>query len=260
MRRRFAIVPTLVVLTLAASACSGSFGMPSGADRQGRSIHDLWQLFFVASVIVAAIVYGLLAFALLRYRARGRTEVVRSPREHPVLEITYTVIPIAIVAVLWFASWRTNQDVTAIDPGAARTVDVQAYSWGWRFAYPGIGVTVVSVPGGAPPELVLPVGTTTTIRLTSVDVIHAWYVPAFLYKHDAIPGRTATFDITPERTGRYPGACAEFCGLNHAYMRFAVRVVPASEFETWATSTAAAQGATGATAAAGATGATGASA
>jgi cytochrome c oxidase subunit II len=147
VRRRFALA--LTVLALAVPACSSSFGMPAGADRQGRAIHDLWQLFFVASVIVAAIVYGLLGFALLRYRARERTDVVRSPREHPVLEITYTVIPIAIVAVLWFASWRTNQDVTALDRSTATTVDVQAYSWGWRFTYPDLGVTVVSQPGGA---------------------------------------------------------------------------------------------------------------
>jgi cytochrome c oxidase subunit II len=60
-------------------------------------------------------------------------------------------------------------------------------------------------------------------------------VPEFLYKHDAIPGRTARFDITPEQTGTFDGACAEFCGLNHAFMRFSVRVVPADEFERWVT-------------------------
>jgi cytochrome c oxidase subunit 2 len=227
-----------VVLGVVASACSGSFGMPRGASREGRAIFDLWQTMFIASVVVAAIVYGLIAWSVLRYRSRGNAEVIRSPREHPWLEVTYTVIPIAIVAVLWFMSWRTNEDVTAVRSDGPVTVRVEAYSWGWRFSYPDVGVTVVSQPGGPVPEMVLPLGQTATIALTSVDVIHAWYVPEFLYKHDAIPGRIARFDVTPEEAGVFGGACAEFCGLNHAYMRFAVRVVPADEFASWVQETA----------------------
>jgi len=224
----------LALVTTTASACSGSFGMPRGATREGRAIFDLWQTMFVSSIIVAGIVYALIAYSTFRYRARGRTDVIRDAREHPWLEITYTIIPIAIVAFLWVITWRTNNDVMAVRSEPTVTVDVEAYSWGWRFTYPALGVTVVSQPGGPVPEMVLPVDERSTISLTSLDVIHAWYVPEFLYKHDAIPGRTARFDITPEQTGLFGGACAEFCGLNHAYMRFAVRVVSADEFESWA--------------------------
>jgi cytochrome c oxidase subunit II len=233
-----------VGLAFAASACSSAFGMPRGASRQGRAIFDLWQTMFAISIVVAAIVYGLIAFSVLRYRSRGNAEVIRSPREHPWLEITYTVIPVVIVAFLWFMSWRTNDDVTGVTSHPDVTVRVEAYSWGWRFSYPGLGVSVVSQPGGPVPEMVLPLGRTTGISLTSVDVIHAWYVPAFLYKHDAIPGRIARFDITPETTGVFGGACAEFCGLNHAFMRFAVRVVPPDRFAAWVERTASTPSAT----------------
>ena len=232
MRRR---TVALVVLALGASACSGSFGMPRGANREGRAIFDLWQVMFIASIVVAVIVYGLIAFSVIRYRSRGRTDVVRDAREHPWLEITYTIIPVAIVAFLWVISWRTNEDVMAVRSDATATVRVEAYSWGWRFSYPQLGATVVSRPGGPVPEMILPLGQTSTISLTSLDVIHAWYVPEFLYKHDAIPGRIARFDITPEQTGTFDGACAEFCGLNHAFMRFRVRVVPVDEFARWVT-------------------------
>jgi cytochrome c oxidase subunit 2 len=197
---------------------------------------------FLASVVVAAIVYGLIVFSVIRYRARGRQDVIHSPREHPVLELVYTAIPVAIVIVLWVLSWRTNEDVMAVSAEPSATVDVQAFSWGWRFSYPDLGVTIVSEPDGPVPEMLLPAGETSTIRLTSADVIHAWYVPAFLYKHDAIPGRTATFDVTPVRTGVFGGACAEFCGLNHAFMRFEVRVVPAQDFEAWVERSASAGG------------------
>jgi cytochrome c oxidase subunit 2 len=185
---------------------------------------------FLASIVVAAIVYGLIAYSVIRYRSRGRTDVIREPRDHPVLEIVYTAIPVVIVAILWFLSWRTNDDVVAVASEGRPTVDVQAFSWGWRFTYPSLGVTVVGNANGPTPVMVLPLGKTSTIRLTSADVIHAWYVPAFLYKHDAIPGRVAVFDVTPTTTGEFPGACAEFCGLDHAYMRFVVRVVPSSSF------------------------------
>jgi cytochrome c oxidase subunit 2 len=227
----------LALLALAGSACASGFGMPRGASRQGREIFDLWQIMFVASVIVAAIVYGLIVFAVVRYRARGRTEVIRAPREHPRLEIAYTVIPVAIVAFLWFVSWRTNVSVTGVADDPDVVVHVEGYSWGWRFEYPDLGITIVSEPGGAGPEMVVPLGETTTIRLTSADVIHAWWVPEFLYKHDAIPGRTAEFDINPEETGVFHGACAEFCGLDHAFMTFSVRVVAPDEFTAWAEAT-----------------------
>jgi cytochrome c oxidase subunit 2 len=230
MTRRRSLALAVILLVLVLPACSSSFGMPRGANDQGRDIFRLWQIMFVASVIVAAVIYGLIAYSVIRYRGRGRTDVIRDRRDHPVLEIVYTAIPVVIVAVLWFLSWQTNKDVVAVASERQPTVRVQAFSWGWRFTYPSLGVTVVSTPSGGPPQMVLPLGETSTIELTSADVIHAWYVPAFLYKHDAIPGRVATFDITPEETGVFPGACAEFCGLNHAYMRFSVRVVPAAEF------------------------------
>jgi cytochrome c oxidase subunit 2 len=81
--------------------------------------------------------------------------------------------------------------------------------------------------------MVLPVDRVVRFELTSDDVIHAFWVPAFLYKHDAIPGRTFEFDVTPTEMGTFQGHCAEFCGLNHAYMNFQVRVVSDEEFDAW---------------------------
>jgi cytochrome c oxidase subunit 2 len=72
--------------------------------------------------------------------------------------------------------------------------------------------------------------------LTSNDVIHSFYVPGFLFKRDAIPGRVTEFDLRPDRLGVYRGECAEFCGLDHAYMNFTVRVVPAAQFQAWLSS------------------------
>lgn len=221
------------------SGCSSAFGMPSARTTQGRETFDLWRIFFIAAIVVAAIVYGLIVWSVIRYRRRrsdpeGTTGEQFS--ENLPLELVYTAIPIAIVVVLFALSVRTEQRVTAVAARPDVVVNVEGYSWGWRFAYPDDGVEVVSRPSGegvAGPQLVLPLDATTRIVLTSNDVIHAFWVPEFLFKRDAIPGRTTEFDITPNRPGVYRGACAEFCGLNHAYMVFSVRVVSTSEFDAW---------------------------
>jgi cytochrome c oxidase subunit 2 len=93
-----------------------------------------------------------------------------------------------------------------------------------------------------PPELVLPVGQTVRIVLTSDDVIHAFYVPGFLFKRDAIPGRVTEFDLIPREEGEFRGFCAEFCGLDHARMTFTVRTVSPEEFEQWLEAARAAEG------------------
>ncbi len=82
-----------------------------------------------------------------------------------------------------------------------------------------------------PPTLYLPLGRPTEIDLRSEDVTHSFWVPAFLFKRDAIPGMTNVFDITPTRTGTFPSRCAQFCGLDHALMTFVVRVVPAAAYD-----------------------------
>lgn len=143
------------------------------------------------------------------------------------------MIPIVIVIVLWALSYRTEQRVLALSDRPDLTVEVEAFAWGWRFTYPEHGITVSSDSKGPPPELVLPVDRTTRIQLTSVDVIHAFYVPDLLFKRDAIPGRVQEFDVSPVRLGSFHGACAEYCGLDHAFMVFDVRVVTPQAFETW---------------------------
>jgi cytochrome c oxidase subunit 2 len=226
-------------LALLGTACSGSYGMPRGASEQGADIFRLWQIFFIAAIPVAGIVYGLIFWSVIRYRRRRSEDpdaLGSQFRGNHRLELVYMGIPIIIVIGLFAASAAVEVRVDAVSPDPDVTVNVEAYRWGWRFTYPSEGVTIVSPPSGefvAGPQMVLPVRQTTRIVLTANDVIHAFWVPDFLYKHDAIPGRTFMFDLTPTRTGSFYGECAEFCGLNHAYMTFSVRVVSPAEFATW---------------------------
>jgi cytochrome c oxidase subunit 2 len=168
----------------------------------------------------------------LRYRRRGRDDIPGQRQYHLGLEILYTAIPIVIVLVLFGFSYAVQDDVDALAAHPDVTVDVRGFQWQWQFHYRSEDVTVTGVPDQRP-VLVLPVGETVRLVLTSRDVVHSFYVPGFLFKRDAIPGMTNRFDIEVQKEGVYRGYCAEFCGLDHARMTFEVRAVTKAEFDDW---------------------------
>ena len=227
MRRRLWPWPLLAAPLL--GACAG--GLPEAATEQGREIRDLWTVFFWAAVGVAALVYGLILWSVVRYRSRGDGLPPQSRSNIPI-EVVYTVVPILVVAGLFALTFLTEREVEDVAPDPAAVVRVEAFDWSWRFDYAGTPVSVFGTPED-PPELVLPSGETVRFVLTSSDVIHSFFVRDFLFKRDAIPGRVTEFDLTVEEPGTYAGQCAEFCGLDHARMRFTIRAVPRAEFDAW---------------------------
>lgn len=192
---------------------------------------DLWRVLFLTGAAIGVGVTGLILWSVVRYRRRGDGSAPQF-RDNVRLEILYTAVPLVIVAVLFGITLRTQSRVTRLDPSPDLRVDVTGFQWGWRFQYPEAGVTVVG-DSNRPPTLVLPVGRTVQLGLASADVIHAFFVPAFLNKKDVVPGMDNRVDVTPNRVGRFGGACAEFCGLDHGRMGFTVEVVPAPEFDAW---------------------------
>jgi len=134
--------------------------------------------------------------------------------------------------VLFGVSVNTERSVNHVGDDAAATVDVIGFQWSWQFHYRGEGVTITGVPGRGP-ELVLPVGQPSHLRLFSADVNHSFWVPDFLSKRDLIPGVRNEIEVTPTKTGDYVGRCAEFCGLDHWRMNYSVRVVSRSDYEAW---------------------------
>jgi cytochrome c oxidase subunit 2 len=219
----------LAVLTL--SACSADFGSARGATRQGRDIFGLWQGTFIVALIIAGLVWGLILYAIVRYRRRD-DDVPTQTQYIIKLELLYTAVPVVIVAVLFGFSWRTQTEVDALARDPAVTIDVRGFQWQWQFRYRGEDVTVTGVPDQEP-TMVLPVDRTTRLVLTSPDVIHSFYVPDFLYKRDVIPGVSNKVDLTPRDMGTYSAKCAEFCGLDHAKMTFTVRVVSMADYRVW---------------------------
>jgi cytochrome c oxidase subunit 2 len=222
---------------VAAAAIAGGcelpgFGAPDPKSDQGESIFNLWQGFFLAGLGVAALVWGLLIWCILRYRRRHDDEVPNQKAYNIPMEILYSVVPVLVVAVLFGVSVATQERVNDLDPDPEARIDVVGFQWSWQFVYRDEDVVVTGEPGRGP-EMVVPVGRPVQLRLVSNDVNHSFWVPDFLSKRDLIPGIDNTIDVTPTETGEYVGRCAEFCGLDHWRMNFSVRVVPPEEFEAW---------------------------
>jgi cytochrome c oxidase subunit 2 len=220
---------------------------PEGITSQGREAERLYDFFMVAAAVVFTVVTGLIVWSIIRYRRRD-DELPKQVHGNNRLELLWTILPAILVVVLFQQTIVAQNQVTAEVRDPAVTVDVLAYQWQWRFTYarpdgtPGVQVVGTA---GQRPELVVPAGQTVRVRLTSADVIHAFYIPRTLYKRQAIPGRVSQFDLHFDEPGTYNGACTIFCGLDHAHMTFTVRVVPPSEYQQWLASRQPAAGGTG---------------
>lgn len=206
-----------------------ALGHPATA--QGSVLLGDWTIFLYTAIAVYAVVVVLILIPAIVWRRRGETLPAQFGGNSP-LEIGYTIAPLLIVAALFYVTLTREWRVEAESPKPYTTVLVTGFRWSWRFEYPSTGLTITGTPQ-SPPELALPLRETTQIDLTSSDVNHAFWVPQFLFKRDAIAGFRNSFDLTPTRAGVYRGVCAEFCGLAHAGMTFTVRVLPRREFDVW---------------------------
>ncbi len=202
-----------------------------GVTDRSTSIQNLYDFVFYIAVAIFLLVEGLIVWSVFRYR-RKSTDTDLPPQTHGnnLVEVIWTVIPTAIVIVLFAMSWQSLNTVDAKVPTDV-TVRAVAARFQWSFDYlDGSGpeaktLFTVALPVGDTGGMVLPVGEPVHVELRSDDVIHAFYVPKFLFKRDVVPGRNNTFDFTVEEAGTYRGQCAELCGAFHGNMLFDVHAV-----------------------------------
>ncbi len=240
-----------MLTALVVAACAGAGEIPPGeitdrpppgvfpvqpATEQGQRIFDLYPIVFWIAVGVFVLVEGVLLWAVLRYRRRPHTDAGDLPPQvhgNNLLEMTWTLIPAAIVTLLFIATLDTLAEIeTMEDEPQGVIVDVTGFQWQWTFDYPNEGLSFTGV-GREGPVMGIPVDETVRIRLHAQDVIHSFYVPQFLYKKDVIPGRVNEFDIRVRDPGTYRGQCAEFCGLAHTDMYFTVLAMARADYDRW---------------------------
>jgi cytochrome c oxidase subunit II len=205
-------------------------GGPPIGDTRSR-FADLFSVYEWLMIVVAAIVFGLVLFSVVRYRRRG-DEYPRGKDKHTIVESIYVLVLTVIAITLVTLTFRTEDKTDAVALSGGVRVNLVAFQWQWRFSYPDYGKRVLGTTKRVP-TLVLPVDTVVRFDGVSRDVIHSFWVPAARFKRDEFPKRHTRFDLTFDRVGTYIGRCAEFCGLRHTNMDFFVRVVPREGFDRW---------------------------
>jgi cytochrome c oxidase subunit II len=202
-----------------------------------RAAYDAVEaLYLPLGVAVFVLVTGAVFVAVLRGRARARRGGPEPTREHRAFELSVAGVIALIGALLVVVTFRQDDRTEAkASQRPTLRVDVASFRWGWAFTYPGRGHVVARSPAlGVPAILRVPAGATVRFTTTSIDVIHSFWVPELRYKHDLFPGRHDAFDLTfPKQAVMLGGHCAEFCGLGHADMNFAVEVLPRGAFDRW---------------------------
>ncbi|GII55436.1 putative cytochrome c oxidase subunit 2 [Planotetraspora thailandica] len=254
-RRRLTGVVAVGLVLASATACSSEAadqwrrgGMPEGITQQSTIIQTAWIGAWIAALATGVVVWGLILWAVAFHRKKKNSPDRLPPqvRYNLPIEILYTVVPVIMVAVFFYFTARDETEIMKVDGNAPVKVAVEGYQWSWRFTtdFQGQKVVTAGVPVDLSkqnvqtpqgPQLVLPENTKIQFDLHSADVIHSFWVPAFLFKEDVFPGNVHNkFEITTlNKTGVFFGRCAELCGVDHSRMLFSVKLVPQAEFDQY---------------------------
>ena len=199
---------------------------PPAATAKAQDIDTLYDWTLIVSVPIFILVMTVAIYSVVRFRARPGDMSDGAPiHGNARLEVIWVLVPFIIVSVLAAYAWIVLDDIEAKQPNEMR-VDAIGQQFAWSFKYPEAGNFTAK-------ELVLPVDRPVHFYITTKDVIHSFWVPAFRLKYDAVPGLTTKLHVTPDRIGRYDVVCAELCGLGHSTMRQTARVVSQQDFDAW---------------------------
>ena len=225
-----------------------------GVTELSRDIYDLHMLILAICVVIAVAVFGVMIYSIATFR-KSKGAVPAKFDHSTTAEIVWTIIPAFILIAMAIPAARTLVKIDDTQ-GSEMTVKVTGYQWKWQYELVGENVAWFStlartsndarrLDSGIDPRtvpnyllevdhpLVVPQGVKVRVLLTSADVIHAWWVPDFGIKRDAIPGFINELWFTADRAGTYRGQCAELCGRDHGFMPIVVRVASQEDYEAW---------------------------
>jgi len=252
-----AVTSLFALVASAAHAEWGGLNMTEGVSILSRKIYGLHMTIFWWCVAIGIAVFGAMIYSLVKFRksqgAQPDTTLVHSTK----VEIVWTVIPIMILVAMAVPTAKTLIEIE--DMGNVElNIKVTGYQWKWEYEYLGHNVSFFStlkrdsnlarqLGSGVDPKsvpnylldvdnpLVVPAGTKIRFLLTAQDVIHAWWVPAFGMKKDAIPGYVNEIwvQVDADKVGTYRGQCAELCGQDHGFMPIVVEVKSPAEYDAW---------------------------
>jgi cytochrome c oxidase subunit 2 len=202
---------------------NGSLWLPEQASTMAPEIDSLFYFVTWTSVVLFVLVIGAMLYLAYRYRRRDPGERPELVHENPLVEISWIVIPTILVLVVFTWGFRGFVKLNVAPPNAYE-IQTEAWKWGWRFTYPN---------GTQSTELYVPVDRPVRLKMSSQDVLHSFFVPAFRVKHDVLPNRYTSVWFEATKTGDYDVFCTEYCGTGHSAMLSTVQVVTQQEFNEW---------------------------
>ena len=252
-----AFVSLFTLLASVAHADWGRLNMTEGVSILSKEIYGLHMTIFYWCVAIGVVVFGVMIYSLIKFRksqgAQADTTLVHSTK----VEIIWTVIPIMILVAMAIPTARGLIKIEDMG-NVALNIKVTGYQWKWEYEYLnenvrffstlqrdsnharqlGSGIDPATVPNyllDVDNALVIPAGTKIRFLLTAQDVIHAWWVPAFGMKKDAIPGYVNEIwvQVDADKVGTYRGQCAELCGQDHGFMPIVVEVKSPADYDVW---------------------------
>ncbi len=248
-------------LPIIGTPTQGGLGFQPAVTDVARDIHWLDGMVLIIITVITLFVMALLLICIVRFNRKANPEAAQFTHNTPV-EVAWTVIPIVILVFIGAFSLPVLFKQQEI-PEPEIFIKATGYQWYWGYEYPDEGIEfegyMIGVDSGnqLTPEtsqaladagytdehftlatdtsVVIPTGKIVVVQVTGADVIHAWTIPAFGVKQDAVPGRLAEmwFEVDEGQEGIYFGQCSELCGLSHAYMPITVKAVTQAEYDAW---------------------------
>jgi cytochrome c oxidase subunit II len=252
-----AVASLFAFLGSVAHADWGGLNMHEGVTILSKEIYGLHMTIFYYCVAIGVVVFGVMIYSMVKFRKSQGAEADKTLVHSTKVEIIWTVIPILILVAM---AIPTAKGLIKIEDmgNVALNIKVTGYQWKWEYEYLGQNVSFFStlkrdsnlarqLGSGVDPRtvpnylldvdnpLVVPAGTKIRFLLTAQDVIHAWWVPAFGMKKDAIPGYVNEIwvQVDADKVGTYRGQCAELCGQDHGFMPIVVEVKSPAEYDAW---------------------------
>ncbi len=201
----------------------GDFWLPEAASTIAPEVDSLFLFVTAVSAILLVGVTGAMLYFVYRYRRQSPGERPAPVEESKLLEISWIVIPTILVLLVFNWGFKSYVKMHAV-PSEAYEIRVQAQQWNFLFEYPN-GVTSDT--------LYVPEGEKVKMRMSSADVLHGFFIPAFRVKYDILPNRYTSVWFEATKEGDYDLFCTEYCGRNHSEMDKVVRVVSQDEFDNW---------------------------
>ena len=204
---------------------TGSFWMPVAASEHARSVDALFNFIYLGcTIFFIGVVVAMVYFAVKYKRREGDTRIIPRITHNTTLEIVWSVIPSILMLICFGWGFKSWMDLNVV-PANALDVRITGYRWGWNFDYP--------VEGISPDDIVVPVGRDVKLTMSSKDVIHSFYIPAFRIKRDVLPNRYSVLWFNSDKEGEYTVFCAEYCGKDHSRMMRKVKVVSEAAYKEW---------------------------